>query len=118
MSVQLYRADYEGSWRPADSKFRLTELRSAYISPTTQHSIRELNWNKLTPLLWKHLTIDDLWWGHENQEQGGPAGGYRDSPGKTRIGQQRFREEMLDRYQNTCAFTGPQPPQALEAAHL
>jgi hypothetical protein len=25
---------------------------------------------------------------------------------------------MLDRFQNICAFTGAQPPESLEAAHL
>jgi hypothetical protein len=37
---------------------------------------------------------------------------------KTRLGQQRFREAMLARFGEACAFTGPQPPGALQAAHL
>jgi hypothetical protein len=30
----------------------------------------------------------------------------------------RFRIEMLERFGGSCAFSGPQPPQCLEAAHL
>jgi hypothetical protein len=45
-------------------------------------------------------------------------GGHSVGLSKTRLGQQRFREAMLGRYGEACAFTGPQPPGALEAAHL
>jgi hypothetical protein len=45
-------------------------------------------------------------------------GGHGLGPSKTRLGQQRFREAMLGRFGESCAFTGPRPPGALEVAHL
>lgn len=35
-----------------------------------------------------------------------------------RLGQPRFRRELLDAYQNKCAVTGYDVPEALEAAHI
>jgi hypothetical protein len=48
----------------------------------------------------------------------GIPGGHGVGASKTRLGQQRFREAMFGRFGESCAFTGPQPPGALEAAHL
>ena len=45
-------------------------------------------------------------------------GGHGVGLSKTRVGQQRFREAMLERFGGSCAFAGPQPPGALEAARL
>jgi hypothetical protein len=47
-----------------------------------------------------------------------PQGGYSLAIARFRLGQQRFRKELLERFGSECAFTGPQPEQALEAAHL
>ena len=116
VSVRTYTADYSRTWRPADSMFPARELNSVYVARAAQHSIRQLNTDRLRPLLDGHLVISDLWWGRG--ERPAPPGGYKTAPGKTRQGQQRFREEMLGRFGNNCAFSGPRPPESLEAAHL
>lgn len=46
------------------------------------------------------------------------TGGHTSGVRKNRIGQQRFREALLARHGEVCAFTGMQPPASLEAAHL
>jgi hypothetical protein len=35
-----------------------------------------------------------------------------------RIGQHEFRRRLLERFGPVCAFTGPQPPDSLHAAHV
>src|SRR6185437_8167184 len=35
-----------------------------------------------------------------------------------RIGQGEFRRRLLERFGPVCAFTGPQPPDSLHAAHV
>lgn len=84
VSVRTYTADYSGAWRPADSMFPVTELSSAYVSRAAQHSIRQLNTDRLRSLLNGHLVISDLWWDGEDRQ--GPEGGYKAAPGKTRQG--------------------------------
>jgi hypothetical protein len=46
------------------------------------------------------------------------AGGHSLGETRRRRGQREFRFALLDRYGERCAFTGTQPPQVLEAAHL
>lgn len=115
-AVQTYAADYSRTWSPANTLFPVTAITNAYVSHAAQHSIRQLEPDALRPILQTHL-VPDIWW-----TQDGPdtelGGGFAIVLGKTRLGQQRFREEMLGRFGPRCAFTGPQPPEALEAAHV
>ena len=118
ITVRSYSADYARTWRPADGFVPKEELALAYVSNAAQHSIRRLDPDRLRPLLDAHLVTGGNWWNHENNDLGRLRGGHAVTIGKTRVGQQRFRIEMLERFGNNCAFTGPQPPQCLEAAHL
>jgi HNH endonuclease len=116
--IRRYTANYASTWQPADSMFPVRALGPMYLSRAAQHSIRGLNLGLLRPLLLARLAAVDFWWDCGNDERPDPSGGYKTSLGKTRLGQQRFREEMLGRFGNNCAFTGAQPPESLEAAHL
>ena len=71
----------------------------------------------MRPLLDAHPVTGEPRWGLYVREDTRIPGGHRVSLSKTRLGQ-RFREAMLDRFGEICAFTGPQPPGAREAAHL
>jgi predicted restriction endonuclease len=86
------------------------------MSRAVQHSIRRLKPEHLRPIFESHRVVD-IWW---TSPLAGPEleGGFRSALSKSRLGQQRFREEMLGRYGARCAFTGPQPPETLEAAHI
>jgi hypothetical protein len=44
--------------------------------------------------------------------------GHRQATVRVRVGQQKFREELLDIYGSSCAFTGPAPAQAIDACDL
>ncbi|WP_187398832.1 HNH endonuclease signature motif containing protein [Micromonospora sp. WP24] len=46
------------------------------------------------------------------------SGGHRLTLGKARVGQDKFRAELRQRFGDVCAITGPQPASAVEAAHL
>jgi hypothetical protein len=93
-------------------------LDSVYIAKSQQNAIRRLDVNRVRSVLDQHLVTGEPWWGIYLREDERIPGGHGVGLSKTRLGQQRFRQAMLDRYGETCAFTGPQPPGALEAAHL
>ena len=93
-------------------------LDAAYTSRSQQHAIRRLDIAPLRAVRDDHLVTGEPWWRHTYARGGANPGGHGVGLSKTRVGQQRFREAMLARYGEACAFTGPQPPGALEAAHL
>ena len=90
----------------------------AYVSRSQQNAIRRLDVARLRPILDAHLITGDLGGGTYARKDERIPGGHGLGLSKTRLGQQRFREAMLARFGESCAFTGPQPPGALEAAHL
>ena len=118
LTVQVFTANYSRTWRPADRPFPESALDAAYISRSQQNAIRRLDLTQLRPVLDAYLVTGDPWWDTYEREDERIPGGHELGLGKTRLGQQRFREAMLDRFGEYCAFTGPQPPGALEAAHL
>lgn len=96
----------------------MSVLKTVHVSKSQQNAIRRLDMVTLQPVLDAHLVTGDPWWGGSAWEDGRIPSGHGLGLSKTRIGQQRFREAILDRFGESCAFTGPQPPGALEAAHL
>ena len=118
LTVQVSTANYSRTFRPADRPFPVQALDAVYIAKSQQHAVRRLDVTRLRHVLEAHLVTGEPWWGTHIREDERIPGGHGTGLSKTRIGQQRFREEMLARYGEACAFTGPQPPGALEAAHL
>ena len=45
-------------------------------------------------------------------------GGHVEATVRRRRGQREFRFKMMEKYGEICAFSGEQPPQVLEAAHI
>jgi hypothetical protein len=118
LTVQVFTANYSRTFRLADRPFPVQALDSAYIAKSQQNAIRGLDVTQLRPVLEEHLVTGEPWWGTHVREEERIPGGQGVALSKTRVGQQRFREAMLTRFGESCAFTGPQPPGALEAAHL
>lgn len=120
ITVQAITANYSRTWRPADKPFSAQLLDEAYVARAKQNAIRRIDAARVKPLIDSHLETGEPWWGWSAyaSEDTTIPGGRGIALSKTRLGQQRFREEMLARFGNCCAFTGPQPPGALEAAHL
>jgi DNA-directed RNA polymerase subunit RPC12/RpoP len=118
LTVQVFTANYSRTYRPADRPFPVKALDPAYVARSQQNAIRRLDAAVLRPVLDSHLTTGGPWWETHVREDERIPGGHGAGLSKTRVGQQRFREAMLARFGEACAFTGPQPPGALEAAHL
>jgi HNH endonuclease len=118
LEVQVFTANYSRTFRLADRPFPVKALDDAYVARSQQHAIRRLDAAVLRPVLDAHLVTGEPWWQTHIREEERIPGGHGVGLSKTRVGQQRFREAMLDRFGEACAFTGPQPPGALEAAHL
>jgi hypothetical protein len=116
--VQVVTANYSRTWRPADSPFPARLLNAAYLANAEQHAIRRLDAGRVRPILEAHLITGEPWWSKYIRADTRIPGGHGLALSKTRLGQQRFREAMLARFGEICAFTGPPPPGALEAAHL
>lgn len=118
LAVQVFTANYSRTFRLADRPFPVQALEPAYTARSRQNAIRRLDPVALRPVLEGHLVTGEPWWEAHVREEERIPGGHGAGLSKTRVGQQRFREIMLDRFGEACAFTGPQPPGALEAAHL
>ena len=116
--MQVFTANYSRTFRLADRPFPVKALDPAYVARSQQNAIRRLDLAVLRPVLEAHLVTGEPWWQTHIREEERIPGGHGVGLSKTRVGQQRFREAMLDRFGEACAFTGPQPPGALEAAHL
>jgi hypothetical protein len=115
IEVTVYAADYERTWRTT-TDMRTTALTPAYLSQSQQHSIRELNIAYLPSLLTDPADVGPLWWTDASSTN--LPGGHRPVIGRARIGQEKFRKMLQQRFGNTCAITGPQPAAAIDAAHL
>jgi DNA-directed RNA polymerase subunit RPC12/RpoP len=118
LDVETYTADYSRTFKFSDRYFPAKALDSAFVANAKQNSIRELDATQLRPLLEQNFAVSEPWWDAQVREDEQIAGGHTVGLCKNRIGQQRFREALLARYGEACAFTGPQPPAILEAAHL
>ena len=118
LEVRVSTANYSRTWRPADSEFSEGELDTVYVTKSQQNAIRRLDAALLRPILEAHLVTGSPWWDTYARKEERIPGGHGLALSKTRLGQQRFREAMLTRFGSSCAFTGSQPPGALEAAHL
>ncbi|MEV0196154.1 HNH endonuclease signature motif containing protein [Nonomuraea sp. NPDC050691] len=117
IEVTFYVADYSRTWRPLADVFLVSALNFAYLTQAAQHSIRELSLEGVRKALADPADMGNLWWA----EEGGMRviqGGHRPILGRARVGQAQFRQELLRRFGAVCAFTGSQPPEVLEAAHL
>lgn len=113
LTVEVFTANYSRTYRPIDRPLTGKALDSAYVGRAQQHAIRRLDPAVLRPVLVGHLVTGDPWWETRVREEERIPGGHGAGLIKTRLGQQRFREAMLERFGERCAFTGPQPPGAL-----
>ncbi|GHD15872.1 hypothetical protein GCM10007147_03750 [Nocardiopsis kunsanensis] len=114
--VKTYRSQHESAWISADGLFSADELRPLCVKPKSQNSLRELDWEKVRQALANisepiSLNIIDA-------TQKAIEGGHTITTVRTRRGQGSFRKRLLKHFGEKCAFAGPTPPQALDAAHL
>jgi hypothetical protein len=95
------------------------ELRAIEDKVNSQLAIRSIDMSRLPAFLERlsarPVSIEDEMRFHQPTHM---QGGHTEVISRRRRGQRAFRFEMLRRYGEICAFSGAQPPQVLEAAHL
>ncbi|AGM05933.1 HNH endonuclease [Amycolatopsis keratiniphila] len=116
VEVTQFVAVYGAGYRALDGAIPLDELRTRMLDRAPQNAIRPLDHDGLLALL-KGLAVPTPAMPGPRRRTV-PAGGHREGRGKVRVGQDKFRENLLADYGLRCAITGPCPAEALEAAHL
>lgn len=114
--VKVYRSQHESSWISADGLLSADELRPLCVKPKSQNSLRELDWEKFRNAAVnasEPISLNLI-----ETTQKAIEGGHTTTTARARRGQGSFRKKLLKHFGEKCAFTGPTPPQALDAAHL
>ncbi|WP_198347027.1 HNH endonuclease [Nocardiopsis dassonvillei] len=115
-TVTTYRSRHEAGWISARGTLMAPELRALCVRPKSQNSLRELRWDEFHQALSKgsvSLPLRVVETAHQTIK-----GGHSTATIRVRKGQPAFRKQLLNTFGEVCAFTGPAPAQALEAAHL
>ncbi|MET9549963.1 HNH endonuclease [Streptomyces sp. NPDC006627] len=117
-SVTTYRSSHGKRWMNGRGLLSGSELRALCESPKSQLSMRPARWERLRQALLdatgQASTVKDI----AAAARLAIAGGHKESLVRTRVGQEAFRARLLREQGEVCAFTGPTPADALEAAHL
>ncbi len=113
--VDVYRAFYESGWVQAENFIDAARCRSLAKSPKDQNSLRQIDLDEFQLLLGGLPTVATNRYRRRTTEIGG---GHHLRTVRTRKGQGKFRDRLLDIYGHKCAFTGINHTTALEAAHL
>lgn len=117
-TVTQFAATYGATWRALDGSISLGTLNAMLQDQAQQNAIRPLDRQKLvTELEYKSVQPPEPPT-NRSRPLSTPVGGHRLIPTKVRRGQDQFRKQLLDKYGQVCAITGPCPAEALEAAHL
>ncbi|MEW2167079.1 HNH endonuclease [Streptomyces sp. NPDC007084] len=116
--VTTYRSAHGKRWMNGRGLLSGSELRALCDAPKSQLSMRPARWKRLRQALLdatgQASTVKDI----AAAARLAVAGGHRQSLVRTRVGQEEFRKRLLREHGEVCAFTGPTPADALEAAHL
>jgi ribosomal protein S27AE len=119
VAVLAYRAEYASGWVSVDGAVTAAAIDPLYRSGARQHAIRELDVTGLSSVLAsRHVLMNDSLRVGAWPIAAGPAGGRRRTTAWGRVGQDPFRRCLLERFGTLCVISGPQPVQALQAAHL
>ena len=113
--VDVFRAFYESGWVQPDTYISAARCRSLAESPRDQNSLRQINLDRFQSIVGGLPTVVT---NRYRRRATSIAGGHHLRTVRTRKGQGRFRERLVELYGNKCAFTGVNHSKALEAAHL
>jgi ribosomal protein L37AE/L43A len=118
-TVTAYRAFYANTWTEAARPVFRTELEEIIETRDTFNAIRPLDRDKLPEFLDTISGRDvDLVMDIGEKEVEIILGGHVEATVRRRRGQREFRFKLMERFGEICAFSGEQPPQVLEAAHI
>lgn len=114
-SVTYRRASFGAGWTEVEHFVSAATCRSLSVRPKSQLSLRDLDMAKLSSVLEAESPRVSTVFARRDADI---QGGHVLRTVRTRVGQDKFREALLGRFGSVCAFSGPQPEVALEAAHL
>lgn len=118
--VTLYAATYGRTWLRFESPAPRRVLDGLYAGADQQNAIRRLGPDRAREMLTFYGGVD-AFLQLQLTRPGDAApirGGRVDAVVSRRIGQQQFRDRLLERFGTVCAVTGRQPEEVLDAAHL
>jgi len=113
--VDVYRAFYESGWVQPEGYIGAATCRSLTKSLNDQNSLRQIDLAKFEKLVG---SLPRVVTNRYRRRQTKLEGGHHLRTVRTRIGQGRFRERLIELYGHNCAFTGKNNLAALDAAHL
>lgn len=116
-TVTTFRSHHEIAWVDLAGQLNGRQLRQLCEHPKSQLSIRQLDYPRFraaVKALPDHPRLSPV----ETSLSRMLDGGHRRALVRVRLGQGSFRSRLLNIYGDACAFTGPAPRDALEAAHL
>ena len=118
-TVTAYRAFYANTWTEAARPVFRSELEEIIKTRDTFNAIRPLDRDKLPQFLDTISGRDvDLVVDIGEREVEIILGGHVEATVRRRRGQREFRFKLMEKFGEICAFSGEQPPQVLEAAHI
>lgn len=113
-----YIARYASSWQALDGAITTDELEPL-LGGVAQNAIRPCNVEGFTELLARvSVAVPPIVAKQAVPTVPSIEGGHRQAIVRTRLGQSKFRRELLKMYGLVCAVTGPCPAEILEAAHI
>lgn len=116
--VTVYAASYETWWLEFPSPAPVRALDRVYAGRDQQNAIRRLDTTSAETMLRSFAGVEGYFHLDFLSQKQTIPGGHVDVLVRQRVGQQRFRESLLERFGATCAVTGKQPDAVLDAAHL
>ena len=117
--VTAYRCFYANTWIEAARPIHRKDLVGAYATNDTFNAMRPMIADRVQDILNLISARDvSLPMDFSDALVSQIVGGHTTSVVRRRRGQRAFRFMMMDRFGEKCAFSGDQPPQVLEAAHL
>lgn len=114
--VTTYRSHHSRAWQDLEGVLSGAQVRLLCDKPQAQHAMRPARWEKVRDAL--RQAGADLPAVATDGARALIRGGRRPATVQVRQGQGAFRQRLLDEQGETCAFSGPTPSAALEAAHL
>lgn len=116
--VTVFSASYGAWWSPLASTAPVRALESVYQGRDRQNAIRRLDPVRAVEMLAFHSDVEGMLQLELLASDVELPGGHVDVVVRQRVGQARFRDAMFARFGTTCAVTGEQPREILDAAHL
>ncbi|QNT95780.1 hypothetical protein HEP81_05528 [Streptomyces griseofuscus] len=114
--TRTYRSHHSRGWQDMAGRLTGQQIRGLCDKPRSQHSMRPARWEKVRAALEEAGATMPA--AVTDKARAVIRGGRRPATVQVRDGQGPFRKRLLEDYGEVCAFSGPTPAAALEAAHL